>query len=334
MLANFGTFHSSKAIPKNGPFFHANRRTNFSERNVYSVVHHWCLPSHLISKSDRQSYAWKYPGAKHQVQCIRAASNEQYSPTPPKSIEDAIKQARTSLQVTVGQSLLRQEPGGFKSKRRVTGPRVSVEIPILDPSVEATASTIDELFGGLFLLGKNEAKVGIVSFLGDETKKFKGILSKKGYFVTSSKSGITLPNEIAAIVLVQPTFENVEEVEDIVKSAGSRPVIAFNPNWINLLETTSNEVLESFQAVYCFQPLEIKVLILKTEGAVFKFVEKGKPEASPWLVLTEKDGKLSVSARLTRRPTMGELDNLLYSVMAVNSPVTKTASFVKSLFKR
>ena len=51
-----------------------------------------------------------------------------------------------------------------------------------------------------------------------------------------------------------------------------------------------------------------------------------------WSVLVEEeDGKLKVISTFKARPSIGEVENVLYNLMAMNSPVTKSVKFLKGL---
>jgi hypothetical protein len=45
----------------------------------------------------------------------------------------------------------------------------------------------------------------------------------------------------------------------------------------------------------------------------------------------EEAPEFKVVSRLKRRPTIGEVENMMYNLMAANSPVTKSARFLREL---
>lgn len=117
-------------------------------------------------------------------------------------------------------------------------------------------------------------------------------------------------------------------------------MVLFNPRWGFEEEKDFGDGLGSFvgsfDVVYSFTGLEVRGLIRKRKGVVFKCAKDGVASGDGWLVMVEeeegrKKGELKVVSRFKRRPTIGEVESVLYNLMAANSPVTKSVKFIRDL---
>jgi hypothetical protein len=78
--------------------------------------------------------------------------------------------------------------------------------------------------------------------------------------------------------------------------------------------------------------LEVRGILSKRKGVIFKCVRDGVVSGEKWTVLVEEEGgELKVVSRFKARPSIGEVENVLYNLMAINSPITKSARFFKDL---
>ena len=77
--------------------------------------------------------------------------------------------------------------------------------------------------------------------------------------------------------------------------------------------------------------LEVRGVLSKRKGVVFKCVRDGVMSGEKWTILVEEEGELKVIMRFKTRPSIGEVENVLYNLMAINSPITKSAKFFRGL---
>lgn len=150
--------------------------------------------------------------------------------------------------------------------------------------------------------------------------------------VTNGESRILTSADLA--VFLAPEASQLAVMETITDSLYPRPVVFFNPRWAFEEESSFGELsgfVGSFEVVYSFMGLEVRGLLSKRQGVVFKCVRDGVLSGERWSVLVEEDGKLKVVSRFKTRPSIIEVENVLYNVMAINSPITKSAKFLKDM---
>lgn len=119
-------------------------------------------------------------------------------------------------------------------------------------------------------------------------------------------------------------------------SFSPKPVVLFNPKWGFEEEDEFGDLssyVGSFEVVYSFMGLEARGILSKRKGVVFKSVRDGVfGGEKKWEIFVEEEtGELRVISRFKKRPSIGEVENVLYNLMAVNSPITKSAKFLRDL---
>lgn len=135
-----------------------------------------------------------------------------------------------------------------------------------------------------------------------------------------------------------PETSQLEELRRITSEVDPRPVVLFNPAWAfddekNFVGSLSN-FIASFDVVYSFMGLEVRGILSKRKGVVFRCVKDGVVSGGQeWLVMVEqeKGGELKVVSRFKRRPGIAVVENVLYNLMAATSPVTKSVKFLRDL---
>lgn len=139
-------------------------------------------------------------------------------------------------------------------------------------------------------------------------------------------------------MFVAPESSQLGNVKGVSDDFYPKPVVLFNPNWSydeeNDLELKS--FVGSFNVVYSFMGLEVRGVIKKRRGVVFKCVEDGIVSNEEWVIMVEDEEgedkeKLKVVSKFKRRPSIVEVESVLYNLMAVNSPITKSVKFLKDL---
>ncbi|KAK9906156.1 hypothetical protein M0R45_002816 [Rubus argutus] len=83
---------------------------------------------------------------------------------------------------------------------------------------------------------------------------------------------------------------------------------------------------------FSFMGLEVKGLLSKRNGVIFKCVRDGVVSGEKWAVLVEEEqGELKLVSTFKSRPSIAEVEYVLYNLMAMNSPVTKSVKFFRDL---
>lgn len=151
-----------------------------------------------------------------------------------------------------------------------------------------------------------------------------------------TKNGDTriLSSADVAVFLV-PEASQLAVIKAVTDSSYPKPVVIFNPKWAFEEESNFGELggfVGSFEVIYSFMGLEVRGLLSKRKGVIFKCVRDGVVSGERWTVLVEEEtGELKVVSRFKTRPSITEVENVLYNLMAINSPITKSAKFLKDL---
>lgn len=114
-----------------------------------------------------------------------------------------------------------------------------------------------------------------------------------------------------------------------------KPVVIFNPRWGFEEEGGFGEFggfVESFEVIYSFMGLEVKGVLSRRKGVIFKCVRDGVLSGERWNVLVEEEGgELKTVSSFKARPSIDEVETVLYNLMAMNSPIAKSAKFLRDL---
>ncbi|KAJ8560998.1 hypothetical protein K7X08_027188 [Anisodus acutangulus] len=143
-------------------------------------------------------------------------------------------------------------------------------------------------------------------------------------------------SSVDVLVFMAPEASRLTIVKEIADVLYPKPVVMFNPTWGFDEESNFGELsgfVSSFEVVYSFMGLEVRGILSNRKGVMFKCVRDGvlSGENSKWYVFVEEDGELKVVSRFKTRPSIVEVENVLYNLMAMNSPITKSAKFFKDL---
>lgn len=141
-------------------------------------------------------------------------------------------------------------------------------------------------------------------------------------------------NSADVAVFLAAEASQLAVMKTVTESLYPRPVVIFNPKWSFEEEADFGEMsgfLGSFEVVYSFMGLEVKGIFSKRKGVIFKCVRDGVLSGERWNVLVEEDDEFRVVSSFKSRPSITQVENVLYNLMAINSPVTKSAKFLKDL---
>ncbi|XP_062077822.1 uncharacterized protein LOC133782515 [Humulus lupulus] len=288
---------------------------------------------HLSSSSSSlvHNHKTSSPWIKVRIRSSLSSSN------PPTSKESAILQAKTCLSTTLEKPLNNTKL--TNKLKRVKQPRFRVEIPVIDDSPESLSRLSFEVFGEL-PIKRRGSPVNIliiwpnVSYKESALREFESYPScPVGHVDFSSLTGGLSSADVA--VFLAPEAKDLGNVKSVADDFYPRPVVIFNPRWASEEESEFGELssfVGSFEVVYSFMGLEVKGILSKRKGVIFKCVRDGVVSGERWSVLVEEeDGELKVISKFKARPSIGEVENVLYNLMAVNSLVTKSVRFLKDL---
>ncbi|KAI3863066.1 hypothetical protein MKW98_015524 [Papaver atlanticum] len=265
---------------------------------------------------------------------------------PPTTKEEAILQAKTCLSITLEKPLNNPRLSAGKLKKQKQ-PKLRVEIPVSNDSDESLTQLAFDIFQdlpvrrkdspiNLVLLWPNPTLTDLASttFLkshpSNQTVQNLDISS-----VSNTDSYNKVLNSADVAVFLAPDKTELELIKRISDGVYPKPVVVFNPKWGFEEESGFGELsgfVGSFEVVYSFMGMEVRGLLSKKKAVVFRNAKDGVLSGEKWLVLVEEEeGKLKVVTKYKKRPTIGEIENVLYNLMAVNSPVTKSVKFFRDL---
>ncbi|XP_030542808.1 uncharacterized protein LOC115749912 [Rhodamnia argentea] len=262
------------------------------------------------------------------------------SPNPPASREEAIKQARTCLSTTLEKPLNNPKLAG--KLKKLKQPRFRVEIPLADDSPDSLSQLVSDVFQDLPVKRKG-SPVKILFLWPDEQSSTKGFKSNIAIQVehtdvssVTEDDDVQIFNSADVVVVLAPGSSQLNAVKKSTEIVGPKPVVLFNPKWAFDEEDNFGELrsfVGSFEVIYSFTGLEVKGILSKRKGVIFKCVRDGVVSGERWAVLVEEEeaGSLKVVSRFKSRPSIGEVETVLYNLMAINSPITKSAKFLKEL---
>nr|KYP47108.1 hypothetical protein KK1_031265 [Cajanus cajan] len=233
------------------------------------------------------------------------------SPNPPISKEEAILQAKTSLSITLEKPLNNPKLiGKFKKLRQ---PKFRVEIPVIDDSPDSLSQLALDFFGDIPIKRKGSF-IKILIMWPDASLKESATVAFQSHSTVEhidipsvAKTDPRILNSADVAIFLAPLSSQLALVKRVSDAFYPKPVVLFNPKWAFEEENNFGDLsgfVGSFEVVYSFIGLEVRGILSKRKGVVSSF---------------------------KARPTIGEVENVLYNLMAINSPITKSARFIKGL---
>ncbi|XP_027341077.1 uncharacterized protein LOC113854336 [Abrus precatorius] len=262
------------------------------------------------------------------------------SPNPPISKEEAIVQAKTSLSTTLEKPLNNPKlVGKFKKLRQ---PKFRVEIPVIDDSPDSLSQLALDFFGDIPIKRKG-SPIKILIMWPDANLKESATSAFQSHS-TSQVEHIDIPsvtktdprilNSADVAIFLVPESSQLALMKRVSDAFYPKPVVLFNPKWAFEEENNFGDLsgfLGSFEVVYSFMGLEVRGILSQKKGVIFKCARDGVVSGERWNVLVEEGEDLKVVSSFKTRPTIGEVENVLYNLMAINSPITKSAKFIRGL---
>ncbi|GAB4846214.1 hypothetical protein Ancab_025210 [Ancistrocladus abbreviatus] len=271
---------------------------------------------------------------------IHASLSSDSSPTPPTSKEEAILQAKTCLSSTLQKPLNNPKLTGKLKKQKQ--PRFRVEIPVVDDSPASITQLAFNIFGDLpvkrkgspvkilFIWPNPTLKEGAVEAFGSTSLNMIDHVDLATVMTVDNRN----LNSADVAVFLAPEASQLNVVRVFSGGFYPKPLVLFNPKWGFEEESGFNELssfVGSFDVVYAFLGLEVRGILSKRNGVLFKCVRDGVLSGEKWNVLVEEEGTLKVVSRFKSRPSIVEVETVLYNLMAVNSPITKSAKILRNL---
>ncbi|KAH7544297.1 hypothetical protein JRO89_XS15G0144000 [Xanthoceras sorbifolium] len=262
------------------------------------------------------------------------------SSAPPTSKEEAILQAKTCLSTTLEKPLNNPKLAGkFK---KVKQPRYRVEIPVIDDSPFSLSQLAFDVFKDLPLRRKGSS-VKILILWPDVSSTDAAVKVFESHSVNQvehvdlssvSDSDFRILNSADVVIFLAPEKSQLDAIKTVTENLYPKPIVIFNPRWAFEEEENFGDLggfVGSFEVIYSFMGLEVKGILSKRKGMIFKCVSDGVLSGERWNVLVEEEGDLKVVSRFKARPSIGEVETVLYNLMAINSPITKSAKFFRDL---
>ncbi|KAL6618977.1 hypothetical protein ACP70R_034116 [Stipagrostis hirtigluma subsp. patula] len=288
----------------------------------------------------------KPPPLPRRVHSSASSTSDAAVPSPPSSREEAVSQARACLAAALQKPLSSSVP--LKKLKRQRQARLRAEIPVVDDSPGSLARLAFDVFAGAVSRKGAPAKLLLVwpsaEALDVALQEFK---SQGDSPTAHAQLGSVAPDVLGACdaaVFVAPALAQVEKVKAAAAELDPRPVVLFNPAWsfdeeeqdVAGFGAAARGFVASFNVVYSFTGLEVRGLLSKKRGVLLRCVDGGRFGGESWVLMVEsdapaKEGEFRVVSRLKRRPTIGEVETMLYNLMAANSPVTKSARFLREM---
>ncbi|KAI3466207.1 hypothetical protein Pfo_022870 [Paulownia fortunei] len=322
------TIKISKPLYK---FKRATLSLSFSFTTQHQKQHH----SHLLI-----SYIDEKPQPKSRISYL-SPKYSLSSPKPPTTKEEAILQAKTSLSSTLEKPLNNPKLAG--KLKKIKQPRFRVEIPVIDDSPSSLSQLALEVFGDMPIRRKG-SQIKILILWPSQVltqaaiKAFDShssdILVQNIDISSVLHEDVRTVNSADVAVFLAPEASQLAVMKTVTDSLYPKPVVIFNPKWGFEEEVDFGELsgfVGSFEVVYSFMGLEVRGILSKRKGVIFKCVKDGVLSGQRWNVLVEEEGELRAVSRFKARPSITEVENVLYNLMAINSPVTKSAKFLKDL---
>lgn len=276
---------------------------------------------------------------QHSLPCLHASLS---SSTPPSSKEEAVLQAKTCISTTLEKPLNNPKLSG--KIKKIKQPRFRVEIPVVDDSPSSLSQLAFDIFNDIPIRRKgSSAKILIlwpdVASTEAAVKAFLSSSSSRSQVehIDLSSVGETdnrILNSSDIVILMSPDKSQLAVIKTVTENLHPKPAVIFNPRWGFEEEESFGDLCGfagSFEVIYSFMGLEVKGILSKRKGVVFKCVRDGVLSGERWNVLVEEEGDLKVVSRFKARPSIGEVETVLYNLMAINSPVTKSAKFLRDL---
>ncbi|KAK8919037.1 hypothetical protein KSP39_PZI021532 [Platanthera zijinensis] len=261
---------------------------------------------------------------------------------PPSTREEAISQARSCLSSSLQKPLNNPLPILTRKLRKQRQPRFRVEIPIADDiSASSLTALAAELFSDLPITKKGSAPNILLFWPSlDLAHSARREFSSSRSLIHSdiaSAVGDELSTFADLAVFLAPEASILEDVRLLANCLSPKPVVLFNPKWAfeeeKGFDAPLGSFVGSFDVVYSFMGLEVRGLLSRRNGVLFKWAADGVVGGEGWLLMLSWAASQlhKVLSKYQGRPSPGPLDNVLENTTAVSRNVYKSLAFIRTL---
>ncbi|QDZ21856.1 DUF1995 domain-containing protein [Chloropicon primus] len=273
-----------------------------------------------MATSVARGRGWCVCGERGRVVSHRSATIARAVVLPPESREEAVRQARTALNVGLGR---RSDAKGSSEKsvlKRISRgtKRLIVDFPLQKESPDTVAELASELLDGV-----TSEKTVLCFGTRGASDSAKALNLANCYHVEES-----IPKKLKASSLV---LVGVDESQAGLLLGSSRwsSVIAINPKGF-----TEGKLGGTFDTAYQFLPLLVQGFLgFNAEGALLKCLSDS-PEGSNWDIFVKDGATFRRVASQATKPDQDELELALYNNVAENNPLIKGFKAVKGMFSK
>lgn len=228
--------------------------------------------------------------------------------------------------------------------KKLKQPKYRVEIPVINDSPDSLSKLALDIFGDIDIPIKR--KDSIIKFLilwPNPSLKEAAVVAFESHssnqvehidIVSVAKTDLRMLNSADVVIFLVPESSQLSVVKMVSDGVYPKPVVMMNPKWAFEEESNFGNLsgfVNSFEVVYSFMGLEVRGLFSKSKGVIFKCVKDGVVSRETWNVLVEEGEEMKVVSSFKVRPTIDQVESVLYNLMAINSPITKSAKFFKGL---
>ncbi|PRW33585.1 hypothetical protein C2E21_7646 [Chlorella sorokiniana] len=247
----------------------------------------------------------------------------------PNSREECIRQAASAIAAQLNTG------GSSKGKGKgfgdgAGGRKLSVDVPVLESGAAASVQLAQEIIAAL---PKQLAKQFTVVSCEDGGAAPPSSSSGGGALVLGLQQALGGADLGGCLLIAAPASTQLDSVMRLLAYWRGPGAVVLNADWsADKAPVEQVAFIKSFEAVYCFLPLMVKVLFIGQDGAVFKYCTGGNPASTPWRIFGKEGNKLQPIGRMSQRPTNADLEATFYNAYAANNPLNKGLKGITGIF--
>ncbi|KAL4435443.1 hypothetical protein ABPG77_006205 [Micractinium sp. CCAP 211/92] len=242
----------------------------------------------------------------------------------PKSRDEAVSQAAAAIAA--------QLSGGGKGSKGFAGEgsrKLCVDVPVVESGGAAMVQLAQEIVAALPKPLRQQFTIISCTYDGSSGSGS----SSGGVKVVSLKSVVERGEDLdGCLLFAGPSSSQLDSVMRLLAYWRGAGAVALNADWS--AETAPVEqvaFIKSFEAVYCFLPLMVKVLFIGKEGAVFKWCTSGSPNSAPWRIFGKEGNRLEQIGQMKHRPSNADLETVFYNAFGVNNPLNRGIQSLRNM---
>ena len=265
-----------------------------------------------------------------------AASSSTVSDGIPESREEAVQQAAAAIAAQLGGGKRLKQGRGFSSPG---GRRLSVEVGEADTSSAATLQLAQDILAAL--PRKLAAQFTVVAADGAGARRAAGGSQPPAAVVSLQRCLEQRQVPSGCLLIAGAKQAQFAAMQQLLASWDGPAAVLLNPEW-DPVEAPADQTdfVLSWDPAYCFQPLAMKFLVIRQEGAIFRFANTnasssgGSGAAAPWRVFLREKSSWVPVGRMAHRPSSSDVESCFAAASAAKSPLTQGAKMLHGLFER